>query len=440
MKHFSEELKKIKVLQKVDLVGLRLYIKHNHPEYDQRKRAIALATSIRSIISQHLEGLPQSHQQALLKQIITGSLLTKEEGLFLSDVLETALSLDIEETDYIEGLCHWVNGHISNPIALEDMLEYQQTVKILQKETTIKEIQTPNKTEEDATPDEIKGKIVKDDLIKNEIVEDKIIENKNSDDFTVVREEVTEDKTTKDNFINLIKIEEIKEVLGVLTSKFKLIVADLRIKEVIDHIKDKCLHLNKKLQLTKQKLLLIPLLAILLAVSFFFPKEMKPKEPAVIFLDLPISYEYPVFPAVFQYRDINEDKLKAYLNSRNSILEEEPYFSAIISTAEEFQLNPLVLFAIAGHEQGFVPKDHPRATEIANNPFNVFYSWQHYNTDIVDTSRIAARTVINLSKDRPVGKDPFKWINRRYAEDQNWYKGVGAIYNRLELEVEEGPP
>jgi len=145
--------------------------------------------------------------------------------------------------------------------------------------------------------------------------------------------------------------------------------------------------------------------------------------------------EQPHLPNYFLYKDINENKLKTYLKSRNSLLEEEPYFSSIINTAREFDLNPLILFSIAGHEQGFVPKSNPSSSKIANNPFNVFVSWQKYNTDIVDSSQIAARTVINLSKDRPDEVDPFQWINRKYAEDKDWWKGVRSIFYRLEREV-----
>lgn len=110
---------------------------------------------------------------------------------------------------------------------------------------------------------------------------------------------------------------------------------------------------------------------------------------------------------------------------------EEPYFSTIIYTSRAFDLNPLILFAIAGHEQGFVPQSHPKAKKIANNPYNVFQSWQIYNTDIKDATEIACRTIINLSKDRPAFMNPFIWLNGRYAEDPSWWRGVQAIFNRL---------
>lgn len=136
-------------------------------------------------------------------------------------------------------------------------------------------------------------------------------------------------------------------------------------------------------------------------------------------------------PSYFKYIEIDKEKLRTFLISRNSLLSEEPYFSSIINSAKEFDLNPLILFAITGQEQSFVPKTDKHYKKIANNPFNVFHSWMEYNTDIVDSSKIACRTVINLCQDRPQGEDPFKWINRKYAEDKNWHKGVKSIYNEL---------
>lgn len=141
-------------------------------------------------------------------------------------------------------------------------------------------------------------------------------------------------------------------------------------------------------------------------------------------------------PKYLKYKHINKFALKKYLDTRNSLISEEPYFSSVISAAEEFDINPLLLFAILGQEQGFVAKDNEYAYEIANNPFNVFGSWRKYNTDIEDSSKIAAKTVVNLSIDRPEEENPIKWINLRggkggYAEDEKWWEGVESIFNKL---------
>ncbi|MDY7220810.1 hypothetical protein [Halalkalibacterium halodurans] len=142
-------------------------------------------------------------------------------------------------------------------------------------------------------------------------------------------------------------------------------------------------------------------------------------------------------PTNLQYQPIDDVKLRGWLEERDSLLAEEPYFSTILEVADEFNIHPLLLFAITGQEQGFVPSSHTHADEMANNPFNVFHSWEDFNSTILESSQIAARTIVNLSKDRPEDVDPIQWINRKYAEDPNWWKGVSAIFNQLESAVQE---
>jgi hypothetical protein len=156
------------------------------------------------------------------------------------------------------------------------------------------------------------------------------------------------------------------------------------------------------------------------AISLSTGKTITVEKPKLKFL-----------PDYFAYTDINKSKLRSYLNSRNSKLAEDPYFDSIISVSKEYNLNPLILFAITGQEQSFVPKNNKYATKIANNPYNIYCSWQHYNSDITDSSQIVAKTIINLSEGRPSSVDPFTWINKKYASDQNWGKGVRAIFNML---------
>lgn len=142
-------------------------------------------------------------------------------------------------------------------------------------------------------------------------------------------------------------------------------------------------------------------------------------------------------PVTLQFQLINEKTLHEWLTGRDSLLADEPYFSAILQTAQEFNVHPLLLFAITGQEQGFVPRTHERAETIANNPFNVFHSWQDFNTDVKESSEIAARTVVNLSENRPPDIDPIQWINRKYAEDENWWRGVRTLFEQLRRDVQQ---
>lgn len=140
-------------------------------------------------------------------------------------------------------------------------------------------------------------------------------------------------------------------------------------------------------------------------------------------------------PDYLMYKNVNITNLKEFLNSKNSLLVEEPYFTTILSVSKDFNLNPLVMFAITGQEQSFVPKTDENANKIANNPFNVFCSWKKYNTSIKDAASIAARTLVNLCKNKPTNMDAFTWINQKYSEDENWSKAVRSIFKELEGNV-----
>lgn len=141
-------------------------------------------------------------------------------------------------------------------------------------------------------------------------------------------------------------------------------------------------------------------------------------------------------PEELRYAEVDKGKLVDYLNSKDSLLAEEPYLDAIINAAQTYDIHPLFLFAITGQEQAFVPKSHKQAKKIANNPFNVFYSWKDYNTTIHDSARIASETVLKWSRNRPEGKDPIAWINRKYAEDPNWANSVSKIFASMISKVE----
>ncbi|SFB15468.1 hypothetical protein SAMN05216312_10485 [Cohnella sp. OV330] len=136
--------------------------------------------------------------------------------------------------------------------------------------------------------------------------------------------------------------------------------------------------------------------------------------------------------APFAYLPFDAEAVKAYLKGRDSMLAERPYFEAIVESARRHGIDPLLLFAVAGQEQGFVPKSAKKAKQIANNPFNVFHSWETYNTDIGDSSGIAAKLLAKLAAGIPEGEEPFAWMNRTYAEDPLWSDGVRAIYAKLQ--------
>ncbi len=152
------------------------------------------------------------------------------------------------------------------------------------------------------------------------------------------------------------------------------------------------------------------------------------------------SKDTKTIPGMYLYRTGNMEALRQYLFDKNSNLANEPYFGEIFKQAKKFNINPCLLFAITGREQSFVPKSHKFASQISNNPFNVFGSWEDYNTTIDDSAAIACRTIIRISKSRPKNEDFFKWLNLQggkggYAEDKEWHKDVKIFFEIMNNKV-----
>jgi len=136
-------------------------------------------------------------------------------------------------------------------------------------------------------------------------------------------------------------------------------------------------------------------------------------------------------PHYFKYRNISKTSLTSFLNSKNSLLSDDQNLNIILKVADEYQINPLLLIAIAGQEQGYVPRKHQQAQIIVNNPYNVYGSWRKYNTNLSDSTAIAAGTIQKILSDRPPHIDPFIHLNNTYAEDNQWWIGVKRIFRQL---------
>jgi len=206
-------------------------------------------------------------------------------------------------------------------------------------------------------------------------------------------------------------------------------------------------------QLIKEWIFIFALTIILCAVGLYIYSNksttvLKGKKTTVLYTDkgpheesFVTGYKYSdTIPSLYLYRTGNLHALKKYLREKNSILAEEPYFSEIIKQARIYNLNPCLLFAITGREQGFVPKNNKFAAKISNNPFNVYGSWKNYNTTISDSAKITCRTITTLSKSRPSNIEFIKWINTRegeggYAEDIEWYKDVKIFFDYMNTKV-----
>lgn len=139
-----------------------------------------------------------------------------------------------------------------------------------------------------------------------------------------------------------------------------------------------------------------------------------------------------IIPDEYKYKPFHLKTIYTYLEEKNSMLIEENYLSTINRLSEKYYVNPLLLIAIIGQEQGFVPKDHEYAKEIINNPYNVFGSWIDYNTHFEESTIICLNTITTAIKNRPDNIDLIEFLNEKYSEDKNWSANVKLIYNALQ--------
>lgn len=199
----------------------------------------------------------------------------------------------------------------------------------------------------------------------------------------------------------------------------------------------------------KKKVLMIPVSLILLILLLLFSTTLNKKETPQTYIDVPevattdietvlteaideYSQNTIIIPEEYYYSKLNYNAIFTFLKERNSKLTEKDYISTIDEYAESYDINPLLLIAIIGQEQGYVPKEHADADEIINNPYNVYNSWVDYNSTFEDATIICLNTIANAMESYDSDEDFVDWLNMKYAEDENWSKGVKQIFTMLQ--------
>lgn len=375
MESFMDELQSKKVISKNDVLILKQYINKKYSSYTQVQKLNVLTSSIHQVLDKNIAGIEETYTSRLKQEVLKNTLLKDGSTIFLIDIFNTCISEKNAENSFYENIVNWVNSKVENKISLSELEKFDIQLKT----TPEKEITTQ--------PEKIPPEV-----IKSEDAESKSIEC-----------EFEHNQLVNQKLKTIITSKIVKVCICALFIFCIILKNTGNIKSILNPSKSKSTKISVK-------------------------KTVKKSENFVASNKIVNSN----VPSYFNYKDINKDSLKRYLHSKNSLLGEEPYFSTLITVAKNFNLNPFVLFAITGQEQSFVPASDKDAKKIVNNPFNVYHSWQEYNTNLKDAAEIASRTVINLCKDRPNNEEPFHWINRKYAEDPKWSEGVLKFYNELE--------
>lgn len=143
---------------------------------------------------------------------------------------------------------------------------------------------------------------------------------------------------------------------------------------------------------------------------------------------------------ILKYRPLDIPAMIEWLNKRNSALATKEILTMIDNAAKESGVDPYLLIAITGAEQSFVPKNNKYADKIVKNPWNVFGSWKTGKGSKLTTekaAKIAAKTIVKLSKNRPSNANPIEWLsnpknpNGIYAENSKWWKDVSSFYEQF---------
>lgn len=477
MEAITSLLSPTKLIDVHDISKLRNYIDIKFNTYSKAEKAKILSRSIHSILDRSMEEFDVEYREKIKVDVIKNTLLKDSGQICHKDILNTCMSLDIKEDRFIDNLQYWIVNQANLDMPKNNIkkllygytddvitdLSMPQTPSILAAETPNSNLPIYNT---DLRKPVLPAKQQINPLIMSEyfkielFIKKYFLEefNKLKRKYFMMRSIYFELKSyiSASKKIQLNKYSPNSSLLGSINKSkhsFALInilafliplstlyfyfnnfalnsdnLSPNTIKTNASGISQKSFFFDNAFSLNEPNKL--PLSNELTDV-IDAKKSSRPTTPAPIANDNISVSQNPGVPKEFLYIDIDCNKTVNFLKSRNSILVEYNYLSNIILAAKENDINPYLLLAIAGQEQAFVPRSYENAQKIANNPFNIYRSWKEYNTDILDSSRIVCKTIINLLSDRPQGEDPFVWLNRLYAEDKNWWIGVKSLYNDL---------
>ncbi len=376
MREVLENLKNNQILYNQNILDIKSAILVKYPHFSPKEAAFTFAGMVHKIVDKHITEFEPAIQTEIKSNLFQTAVKNDNFDLSAYDVLMACSKMDLNNKQHLDDLTSWMNTKQNIPVSAHEVMQ------------VAKKLQNPT----DYVTASVLWPAPLETFLSVYVQSDFLLKFKSFMQFIWLK---LQNKRK-------VQIGLFASLVGICTLTLGLQFGASRMYEQADNSTVSSLHVIERIPLPE-------------------PLQVTNK---------PIK-EHPM-PSYLHYKEIDTHALRNWLSGRNSILAEEPYFGSMLEVAKEYDINPLLLFAITGQEQSFVPKSHQKALKMANNPFNVYGSWQSFNTDISDTSRIAAKTLLNLSKERPQDEDPIKWINRKYAEDPDWHIGVSQIYQKLE--------
>lgn len=422
-----EDLKRNEILQKSSVLALRQYIDQKYPYDPPKTTSKIFADAVHKIIDNHITQF-DAHMRPHIKKNLLKEVVEKEAfEINAFEIYKACAQMDIHDDMYLDCLTNWLNHHQSDNLYKERVVELTRELRQASTDDMGEQSQQPTIFLDESS------------LVSTNDIQAPLP--------IVIERSTAEPLELMTPFeLSTLKLSTLKPIALKQKNYGKAI---MDVFQVVLQKWNKYLQ-NLFLTVAKQKIVVIFFAIITMtSIGLVYQVVLSQKVDAIQYSSNEYALSSPedISPVYIeaskgalgssqdanelQYQEINLEALRSWLIEKDSMLAEEPYYMAIITAAKNYNVNPLLLFAITGQEQSFVPKSNLHALEIANNPFNVFGSWEDYNTDIEDAASIAAKTVINLSKDCPEDVELIQWINRKYAEDPYWHIGVSKIYIQL---------
>ena len=368
MQDIIAKLKNWIILSLSDIKNIRSSIEEQYSNYSSQERAKHFAAAVHKVLDKHLDGITTDQRESLKKEIISSTILKNIESITKFDVFTSIFELELDNDTQVALAKNWL----------------KESEKIVVKEDEIRSFLNFY----DQAPSAIKKRIVYNPIW--------VIISALALLVIVIG--------------SIIKFTPSEKTPPLVTSKPFEIVKRNYVESFPAFGLINTFHIISEINYTDNE----ERVGFILHYQVFHP-FFKQRE-----------FPYP-------YRIINYFSLVDYIKTiRNGVMAEPEHFNMVMSLARINDIDPLLLFAIIGHEQAFVPANHTYALVMVNNPYNVYNNWWDYNTTLSDSTTIAINTIKNRMLSLPAGTDPLEWLNGIYAEDPYWHIGVGLIYIQLD--------
>lgn len=390
------------VIRLEDVSALRAHIELRHPDQDSHLRAEMMAEGINRMLEASLTGLDSGQKEAIKKKLITEQLIGNRQSILKLDVLNRIMALDINPDHLVAKAWGWYVLNTGHSVTLTDFVEQASPYLPHRVREAIKNTELRNLAYQpaarllDAMADV--DAVMPDTLTERTPPEPGAFSQWLSDASIRIQGRMKRITTYR------------------LTKKGQLVIGGTVCILALGAF-------------TPQLIGMIPQGGSLSATTspvFVPPLEYKPQAAAFYSHQAPLDK-----PSYLRYQNISLEKLKVYLERKSSMLLTQDYLEQLLNYSYEKDLNPLLLIAIIGQEQNYVPSQHRFAPQMIQNPFNIYGSWETHPVGFTASMKEACYTINSALAGRTLYVDPFVSINSRYAQDPRWYLGVKVIFRDL---------